>query len=290
MRKQTTALVSVVLGATLSTARADDTESGAAPPAAMDPAPTASAAGVERLTLPKGRLVLDAALTINLSDGAVGKPISISPDLWYGVDDKLTVGLVHTAAGSTGFLGGVGGSLCLSGSDNGCADVYNNVGLEARYELKPGTPELSWVLDGGVYALATDPFTLAVKLGAIGRWHKDKLAVEASPNLFIGVTERTSGGEGGTTEVTTNGETLYLPVTGIYTVAPKIAVAAQLGLVLPFEETGDTYRVPLSLGAHYTVDESIVANVAFSLPALIGGGEGTGADARVLTIGGTYAF
>lgn len=289
MRKQTTALVSVVLGATLSTARADDTESGAAPPAAMEPAPTASAAGVERLTLPKGRLVLDAALSINLSTDAVGKPISISPDLWYGVDDKLTVGLVHSGAGSTGFLGAVGTSLCLSGTDNGCGDVYNNVGLEARYELKPGTPELSWVLDGGLYALDTDPFTLAVKLGAIGRWHKDKLAVEASPNLFIGVTERTTTGAGDT-EVTTNGETLNIPVTGIYTVAPKIAVAAQIGLVLPFEETGDTYRVPLSLGAHYTVDESIVANIAFSFPALVGGGEGTGADLRVLTIGGTYAF
>ena len=97
-------------------------------------------------------------------------------------------------------------------------------------------------------------------------------------------------GAGGTTDVTTNGETLNIPVTGIYTVAPKVAVALQLGLILPFEETGDTYAVPLSLGAHYTIDESIIANIAFSFPRLIGGGDGNGVDARVLTLGGTYAF
>src|SRR4051794_21644683 len=79
----------------------------------------AGAEGADQLTLPKGRLLLDAYIAANLSSGAVFKPFSISPDLWYGATDDVTVGLVHSGLGSTGFIGGgfgLGGqSLCLSG-------------------------------------------------------------------------------------------------------------------------------------------------------------------------------
>jgi hypothetical protein len=276
-------LVCVVLGATLSTARADDMETGAAPHAA-------TADGAEQLTLPKGRVLLDAFLEINLSDQAAFKPISISPDVWYGATDELTVGLVHSSQGSTGFIGGVGDSLCLSGTDNGCVNVYNNVGIDARYKLQPGTASLSWVLEGGVYAVTTDPFAIAVKLGAAGRWHSGKLAIEAQPNVFIGITKRTTA-TAGAGDVTTNGEFLNVPVTGIYTVAPKIAVAAQLGVILPFENTGNFYQIPLSVGAHYTVNESLNVNLAYTLTAVAGGDAiQTGVDGRSLTLGGTYAF
>src|SRR4051812_49216493 len=145
MRKHTTALVCVVLGATLSTARADDTELG---PAAPTAAAAASSGGTPQLTLPKGRVVLDVYVPINLSDTQAFKPVSISPDLWYGVDDKLTVGLVHSSGGASGFIGTPKTALCLTGTDNGCDKVYNNVGLDARYQLKPGTTELTWALDG----------------------------------------------------------------------------------------------------------------------------------------------
>lgn len=246
----------------------------------------AASEGADQVTLPKSRVVLDAYFAASLSSGAEFKPFSLSPDVWYGATDDITVGLVHSSVGTSGFIGGAASSLCLAGTANGCADVYSGFGVDARYKLKTGM--LAYAAEGGVYVSTLDPFELAVKLGLVARWHSGELAVEASPNLFVGVTNRTTGE--GMAEVTTNGETLNLPVTALYAVTPKIAAALQIGIVLPFQATGDTYSVPLSIGGHYHVNESLNANLAFSLPRLVGGGEGTGVDARSITLGGTYAF
>ena len=175
------------------------------------------------MTLPKGRVLLDAFFEINLASGAEFKPFSLSPDVWYGATDDITVGLVHSAVGTSGFIGGTGESLCLAGTGGGCADVYHNVGVDVRYKLKTGM--LAYAAEGGLYAIT-----------------------------------------------------------------PKISAALQLGVFLPFENTDTTYRIPLSIGGHYQVNESINVNLAFSLPAVAGGGLVTGFDARTITLGGTYAF
>jgi hypothetical protein len=106
--------------------------------------------------------------------------------------------------------------------------------------------------------------------------------------VFIGVTNREPAL---TNPGALNQETVFIPATALYTVAPKIAVALQLGFVLPIEDIGNTYAIPLSIGAHYDVNESATVNLAFSLPLLITGlPAGGGLDARSLTRGGTYAF
>lgn len=295
MLEKTTALVCAVLGASLSIARADTdpTESGATPPSA---APAGD--NPDRLTLPKGRAVLDGYLGFSLSDQLVGKPITLSPDIYYGVSNELTVGLVHSGAGTTGFIGALGNeeggaALCLTGSDNGCLrGAYSNVGLEGRYKLGFGaSPNFSLAVNGGLYIFDfNDPFLFDIKVGAIGRWHKDKLAVEFAPNIFIALTNRTADDINGAS-VTVSHDFLNIPITGLYNVAPKIDVALQLGLVLPFEDAGSLYQIPLSIGAHYAVNESLTATAAFTLTAIAGGDSvPNGADGRSLVLGGTYAF
>jgi hypothetical protein len=284
MFDKTSTFVCVVLGATLVSLPAS-AQSGTEPDATSS-SPTGPQ-GDASVTLPKGRVLLDAYLEMNLVSGSEFKPFSLSPDLWYGVTDDITVGLVHSAVGGSGFIGGVGESLCLAGTGGGCADVYHNFGVDARYKLKTGN--LAYAAEGGLYVASFDPeFVMAVKLGAVARWQQGKIAAEVSPNLFIGVTGRTVGE--GAAEVTVNGETLNLPITGLYEITPKISAALQLGAVVPFENTGDTYRIPLSIGGHFAVNESINVNLAFSLLAVAGGGSATGFDARTLTLGGTYAF
>lgn len=287
MLDKTSVLVCVVLGATLSTAHAD-TEPEADPGTAPHAASTPNGDGDDQLTLPKGRLLLNAFFEANLGNGAEFKPFSITPDIWYGVNDDLTVGLVHSGLGGGGFIGSVGDSLCLAGTANGCGDIYHNVGLDVRYKLKTGP--LSYAVDGGVYARSVDPLAIAVKLGISARWHKDKLAVELQPNVFIGVTER-DGTVNPVTMVAVGGnkELANIPVTALYAIAPKIALSLQTGLVLPFENTADTFTVPLSIGGHYSLNESLSLTLAFTFPAIVAGANG-GIDARTLTLGATYAF
>jgi hypothetical protein len=249
---------------------------------------TAGAEGNDSLTLPKGRVVIDAYLAINLSTDAAFKPVSISPDIWYGATDDITVGLVHSGVGQSGFIGNPVRSLCLTGADNFCPDVYINGGIDGRYKLKSGGP-LVYAADAGLYVNHfSDPFQLGVKLGVIGRWHQDKIAIEAAPNLQFGLFGRSVTGGGVTIDIAS--DFLYLPATVLYALNPMITLAAQTGLALPFQNTGDTYFVPLSIAGFYRVNESLNVSLTFSLPRLIGGGSGNGIDGRVLTLGGSYAL
>jgi hypothetical protein len=251
-------------------------------------AAAAGGEGGEQLTLPKGRLILNAYLEVNLSgNGGTLKPISISPDLWYGVTDDITAGVVHSSVGTSGFIGGVGDSLCLTGSSSGCADLYRNVGVEARYKLKMSSIALA--ADAGVFSgHATDFHLIDVKLGAVGRWHQGQLAVEAAPALLVAITDRSVDLPGGGSQ-TTNPDILSLPGTVLYTLNPMITVAAQVGLLLPLENIGDNYSLPISVGAFYKVNDQLNVSAAFSLPRLIAA-SGGGIDARSITLGGSYAF
>lgn len=250
-------------------------------------AASAGGEGGEQLTLQKGRLVLNAFLEVNLSGGGTFKPVSISPDLWYGVTDDITAGVVHSSVGTNGFMGGVGDSLCLTGSSSGCPDLYRNVGVEARYRLKMSS--IAVAADAGVFSgHATDLKLLDVKLGAVGRWHKGPLAIEAAPALLIAVTDRSVDLPGGGS-ATLNHDFLSVPGTVLYTLNPMITLAGQTGLLLPLEDSGNGYTLPISVGAFYKVSGELNVSAAFSLPRLIAG-SGGGTDARSITLGGNYAF
>ena len=246
---------------------------------------TAAVSAGEHEIMPAKRALVHVLVEMNLSADAAFKPFSIAPDLWYGVSDKLTVGLVHSFLAQTGIMGGFGSSLCLAGAANGCDGVYGNVGVDARYQIKDGG--FSVAVDTGLFVQDFDPFQLAGKLGIIGRWRPSptsKLAVDIAPNLFFGLTER----EG----AQANKEVLTMPATLMYGVTPKVAAAFQVGLVLPFEQAGDNYFVPVSVGGNYMLNKRASVDAAFTFLHLAGGGNvgATGADSRTFTIGGGYAL
>jgi hypothetical protein len=242
-----------------------------------------------QMTLPAGGVFVQVFAEINLSQDRALEPFSIAPDIWYGVSNELTVGLVHSTRGATGFYGQAGDGLCLTGEENGCAKVYNSVGIDGRYHFyREGG--ITAAADGGLFARSIDPFALALKLGAAGRWQSGQLAVELAPSLFFGLTERDPEGEADV-EVGTNKEVFSLPATAIYSIMPQLGLAFQAGVQVPFENTGDLWAFAVSIGGQYMVTEQIFADLAFSLPLLAGGpDDGTGADARVITLGVGYAM
>jgi hypothetical protein len=243
--------------------------------------------GPDQLTMPKRKLLVDAFVELNLSKDTAFEPVSIAPDVWYGATDDLTLGLVHSSIGATGVIGGVGDALCITGSSNGCESVYPGVGIDARYRLKGG-----WAIDGGLFVNDFDPFALAIKLGLVGRHRiSEKLAFEAQPNVFIGLTERDATADGmGVVTYAGNEEILSVPVTAAYLAAPKITLSGQLALQTPFSEAGDNWSLGLSIGGRYRASDHLDLGLAFSLPLLAGGGDGTGADARSITLGVGYAL
>ncbi len=239
----------------------------------------------QQMTLPGGRFFIQGFAEISLSKDAAFEPFSIAPDLWYGVSDLITVGLVHSGRASTGLYGGAGNGLCLTGEEGGCPDVYGNVGIDGRYHFYRGSG-MTVSADGGLFAGPFDPFTAALKLGVVGRWQAGAIAVDLAPNLFIGLSEREPEAGVDVAIGTNNKETLNL-------LSSQIGLALQLGAVVPFEETGDFYSVGISLGGQYMLSDRMMIDAAFSLPLLVRGDayEGVEAfDARTLTLGFGYAF
>ncbi len=215
-----------------------------------------------------------AHVDINLSKDAAFKPVSLAPDVWYGVTETLTIGLTHSGLASAGFWGGAGAGICLTGEDNGCPNTLSNTALQARYDLSSALAGLA--LEGGLILRDFDPFVLGGKVGAV--WGKDlgSLQLAIAPNLQFGLTERDDG----------NKEVLNIPVSVMFALSEMVVVGAQTGVSLPLSDTGDTWRLPLSLVGQALLSEKYYAFGAFTLTSLAGGELlSTGFDNRVLTLG-----
>ena len=241
---------------------------------ADEPAP-----GDARLTVPHRRVVVHALLELSLSKDAAFAPVSIAVDIWYGATSKLTVGLVHSSRAATGFLGGAGDGLCLTGEDHGCGGFYDRVGLLARYHVRGGA--LAVALDGGLLARSLDPLAASVKLGAAARLQLGELAVELAPSLLLGLSERDAG----------NTEVLHLPLSATYRLAPRVALAGQAGFILPLAHVREQVVVAASVGVQALVTDDLFVDAVFSLPRWLDTDRATyGLDARTLTLGAGRAF
>jgi hypothetical protein len=224
------------------------------------------------MILPKGKLAVNVMLGVSLSADAVAKPISINPDVKYGVAPKLDVGVYHSPMGVTGFWAGAGGGICVTGEDNGCAKAFDGpTAILANYSLGEG--KLSLAANGGISLNSFDPMMLAIKAGVIGRYMvNEKIAVNFAPNLFLGVTERDAG----------NKEILNVPVSFGYMVNEKLHAGVQTGIWGPLDGFGDFFMVPVNLGAMYMVSDKLGVAGAFGFTNLLG--KNSSADGRALSI------
>jgi len=237
------------------------------------------------LTLAKGQVEIHVDALINLSKDAVFKPFAIAPDIYYGVNDKLTVGLTH----------GLG--LCLTGTDNGCAKVYNDIGVDALYSLKRDA-KMDLAANVGFAALAFSPDLVGqVHLGVHFKYQANKIAIYVDPTLGIGVTQRDAG----------NKEVLSIPIKVAYQASPQLAAYLMTGLggIFPTASgptagglmldppdpigIGDTYGIPLGIGAQFAVKKNIDVGANFMFP-LIAGSDAATADARFLTVFANLRF
>lgn len=210
------------------------------------------------LTLDPGKLNVTATLEVNMSESAVGKPTSIAPDISYGVNEALTLSLVHSTFMTTGFRGAAGRGLCVTGSDNGCAKVYNNVGAEALYGLAAGA--FSFAANAGFHALNLDAGFYAAKVGGKLRYTAGPFALSAAPSVFLAVNKRD-----------TNKDALFVPVLAQYKVIPALALGLGSGIKGPFSGFGDAWEVSLGVSATYAVLPALTIGGSWTFGKLVGG-------------------
>jgi hypothetical protein len=216
------------------------------------------------MVTPKGKIMINAAIGVNLSDsdktgGDIADPLNISPDVVYGVMPKLDVGLYHSNYGLTGFYfeGIQESGLCVSGDV--CGEVYNgSTGILAKYELVNG--KLSAAGNGGVVLTSiTDDFDMGIdlKLGANVRYMlNEKMVILANPNVHVNLVSD---------DLASDKHQLYIPLALMYAVNEKLHAGVQTGvLALDVAKVGDTYFLPLSLGAKMKIDDKLSVGAAIN--------------------------
>lgn len=242
-----------------------------------------------RMTLPGGKFQASVIVETNLAKQKAGKPISVAPDLWIGLADRLTVGIYHSGRAATGFLSGFGTGLCfrdgMSGiCKAGLGDVYSFAGGEMRIGLTEGTLATAFVAGGNVRFIDPDKI-ISAKAGFLARIHTKRLAVELSPMAFIGANKRKVMG------VAFNKDLIFVPLTIFLRFAPRLSLALQAGVTFEAKKAGDTYEIPAAAGLSWWVTPHFAIDAAFGLAAVKDKDPMTKAfDQRSATVGLSYAL
>src|SRR4051794_18208199 len=83
-------------------------------PVQTEPAPRPAS-----VTLAEGAVLIHTALEISLAKDSPVAPASFAPDVSAGITDDLTLSVVTSASGMTGFRGSAGYGFCFTGELDG---------------------------------------------------------------------------------------------------------------------------------------------------------------------------
>jgi hypothetical protein len=249
--------------------------------AAGGAADAAADAGVASgLTLGKGKIMVGGeTVNINMSASLVAKPVSFAPGIYYGVSDKLQVGLEHDLGSSRWSPRPTPGrGICITGKEKGCAKAYNNLGLDVLFGVAQG--KFSAAAHGGIEFFSLDPLFIDIKAGLLGKYDiNDKIAVAFDPSVIIGATKRDEGNIK---------QFINVPVYLWFKANEKISAYAATGIFGPTDHFGDFYSIPVGVGGTFMVNEKISAGADFWFDNI--GGKGSSADFRSLGIRFGYAM
>ena len=214
------------------------------------------------VTLPAGALQLTLTFEANLSKDAVFEPFSIAPDVAYGLTSDLTLQLVHSTVAVTGVRGIAGSGLCLAGEEDGCPDVYRNVGLEGIYSLLRGSFAAGAVL-GLHLNPVSDPTVLFIKLGARMRTVVSPVIITFNPSVLIAANERDRTGVN---------DSLFLPFSFGVMPIPILTLGMFTGTrITDLGHSGDTWGIPLGFFETLKLAPPLVLGASFVFSTVAGG-------------------
>lgn len=205
---------------------------------------------------PAGMISARILLDINLSTDHVGKPVSIAPDLYYSATDRLQFGILHQGPMGWQALPGVG--LCVTGTDNGCPHLYDNVGFDIMYGL--AFDQIHMSLHSSLFLDSFDPVTMSVALGVAAKIHLGhSLALYLDPKIAIAVTERD-----------TNDDAVYVPLELSAQIGKQTTFKLLSGISGGLSTFGDSYQIPFGVGIVRNLTEHFDLGARFSFDNLLG--------------------
>lgn len=216
------------------------------------------------LTNPAGTVTINGNVDVNLSRDAVAKPVWVTPNIYFGVTDRLTVGIVH---GAWEDIMNAGGGFCLGGNQSGCGRVYDNVGLDALLALVR-QPGFELAAHFGLDDVSINAGQWDLHAGVALKHRSGRFTLLADPGVSVQFTKR------GQDQVFYNGrgntESLAIPVRLALDFGPAAAGFLDVGFAAPLDSFSDYYVIPVGVGALAAVSPVVDVGAKFEFQNLAG--------------------
>jgi hypothetical protein len=260
-------------------------EAGAPPPAAPPTSPAAAtappaAAGETRtaLTLRRGGVEVEGDVVVTVSNGSGGEPVYLTPNVYYGVSDALTLGIAENTQADIFSTGG--GGICL-GSDDRCSKVFNNLSLDALFSFARSA-DADLAFHGGVDFVELSPdFRAAVRVGLKAKLVSGPIDLLFDPSLDILLNQR---------DTAIYKEFLQIPLRLGIQVASQLNLGVSAALLGPLQSPlgsfGTIYSIPVGVGAVLAISQQLALRAQFTFDNLAGKNHTT--DFRTLSAGAVF--
>ncbi|MDB4963751.1 MAG: hypothetical protein JWP01_3750 [Myxococcales bacterium] len=216
---------------------------------------------------------IDARLTteINLQKNRYGRPLSLAPDLWYGVTSRWTVGLIHSNPSVDRI--DAGATFCLRRFQTRCDRLYRGSGIDVRWSWLTGP--LAIAPRARLLLRDVDPMKPAITAGALVRWTRGRFAVESDPYLRLGLANRDLG----------NRAAVFVPVLLAVQPTCRWLLAIHTGWDSEVAVASDGYHIPFGLVVRARATPHVDVAVEAGFTSLLGPQNNIKQRAALVTVG-----
>ena len=208
------------------------------------------------LVLAPGEVAAELVVEINAAPSYLGRPLSLAPDVWWGVAQRFTVGLIHSDPSVDRIEAGA--SMCVRSGLLACDRVYHGGGVELTWSALDGRFQLAPLARFLIRDI--DPWKPAAMLGARGRWQHGRIAVTASPYLQVGLANTDHG----------NRTAIVVPVDVAVQPTCRWAVILSTGWNTDLAVWRDGWHVPVAVGARVRASARLDVAATLGFTTLLG--------------------
>jgi len=223
------------------------------------------------LVLPAGGFEARLTAEINLQKNRYGRPLSLAPDLWYGVTPRWTIGLVHSNPSVDRI--DANATFCLRRFQTRCDRLYRGSGLDVRWSWKSG--DFAVAPRARLLVRDVDPIKPAVTLGTQLRWTRGRFAVESDPYLRLGLANRDEG----------NRAALFVPIWLAVQPTCRWLLAIHTGWDAELAIARDGFHIPFGLVIRARATSQLDVGVEAGFTSLLGPQNNIKQRAALVTVG-----
>lgn len=210
-------------------------------------------ASAEPIVLGRGEVYARLVTEVGLAPRKQARPLSFAPDVWLGLTDALTLGVIHSAT-SVDRIDSAS-SFCVRELAPHCTRPYRGSGIDLRLRW---TAHVAW----HVRALLRDidPVKPAVTVGARLRWTRGRFVIESDPYLRVGLGHREAG----------NRDTLVVPIWLGRRLGDRAELAIHTGIDGDLAVWRDGWHIPVGVRFEVTPARAIAFGIEGGFTSLLG--------------------